>query len=146
MRKVSKILFLVGGILAAFTMLVLLGLAVAFLYFGVIATLVAKDPSGIDQSLINGLDYFAKYIARTKGAYEILAGDFIGKGIGFTVSFLFSIPAVILSFTCRSREKPSLGLLIVTTIICALGSCFVSVAGGVTGIINWALNDRNEAQ
>ena len=131
MRKTSKILFLVGGILA-------LLLSIMWLVFGIFflidagAAIAYRDGGELDPQV---MQMFDNWIAETGISPTEIIILFLTCGISSIVFFVFSIPAAVLSFVCQGKDKPSLSLLIITTAISFFGGTAASVAGGVLGII-----------
>ena len=121
MKKASKVLFLIGGIVGILVAIVFLALGIVYLSVGVLAT--SADIPDWAQKIINEI------IAQNTG-YTI--------GAVLIVFFVLAVAAVVLSFICSSKENRPLALLIVATAFAVAGGTVFSILGGIFGIINWA--------
>ena len=140
MKNASKILFLVGGILA---ILAIIGYALCFAGSFVcgglaIAVLEGQSPS---QEIT---DLFGKMVEETHMTLQQISVSFMTMGAVFVVLFVFSIASTVLSFVDRSRENPGLGLLIPSAVIHLCAGNMVSLAGAIVGIVYWSTKGRKE--
>ena len=131
MKKASKVLFLIGGIVGILAAIVFLALGIVYLSVGFLAT--SADIPDWAQKIINEI------IAQNPG-YTIAQVASVLKTIGavLIVFFVVAVAAVVLSFICSSKEYRPLPLLIVATAFAAAGGTVLSILGGIFGIINWA--------
>lgn len=131
MKKASKVLFLIGGIVGILAAIVFLALGIVYLSVGFLAT--SADIPDWAQKIINEI------IAQNPG-YTIAQVASVLKTIGavLIVFFVVAVAAVVLSFICSSKEYRPLPLLIVATAFAAAGGTVFSILGGIFGIINWA--------
>ena len=143
MKKASQILFLVGGILAILLAVLWLVLSIVYFVNAAAALTLAEGYSGAD--LPQPVKDFITQWAQDNhcSSWKEVATQITGFAVWFLIMCIFSIPAAILSFICK-KEKRGLPLLIVATVVNAVGGCVVSVVGGVLGIISWAIWERKE--
>ena len=144
MRKASKILCLIGGILAIVLALVWLGLSIGYFAFGGIAAAVdagtmswADVPENIRQFMS---DYATQHGIST---FAGLATAFFGAAVLFVVMFMFSVASAVISFILSKKEKTGLPLPIVCVVLSWAGNV-CSFVGGVLAIVNWAVFERKE--
>lgn len=140
MKKTSKILFLVGGILAIFALVAYILFTVGSFVCGGIAIGIVQGQS-YPQEII---DAFNKMVTETKMTLEQIGAAFVTMGIVFAILSVFSIASIVLSFVDKARSNPGLGLLIPSTVIHLCASNVVSLAGGIVGIVYWATKGRKE--
>jgi len=138
MRKASKVLFLIGGIVTILA-------AIAFIVLGILGMVVG----GLATSP-NAPDFVKEIIAAIQKEYPAYSVQQIAdllKTVGavFIVLFVFAIAAVVLSFICASKENRPLPLLIVASVFAIGGGSVLSVLGGIFGIINWAQERHTQA-
>ena len=137
MKKASKILFLVGGILTIFA-------AIGFVIlagFSFYAVAVAEEPDAPQWviKLVNDL------IAEGSTKEQALAAITL-VGAVFIVQFILSIPCAVLAFVTSGKDKRGLGLLIVSTVFATLAWSPVCLVGGVLGIVSWSTVERKERE
>ncbi len=142
MRKASKILCLVGGILGIVLALLWLVLSIVFFVNGALATTVLAG-GDLPQQVRDALIEFA----RASGFYSLEAFETYAytEGATFLVMFLFSIPSAVVSFILSKKEKTGLPLPIVCVVLSWAGN-IASFAGGALAIVNWAIVERKEGQ
>ena len=140
MKQTSKVLFLVGGILAILCIIVFALCAVACFVTGVLAVSIVQGANP-GQEII---DIFNKMVAETGKSLKELAVMFIYTGVVISIMFVFSIASAVLSFIDKARPNPGLGLLIPPVVIHTLGGNVVSLAGGIVAIVYWATKGRKE--
>ena len=144
MRKASKILCLIGGILGIVLALVWIILGIVYFVFGGLAAAVAAGTgtwADLPQSV---QDLFTRLIEQQGFTnMEQLATYLFGEAILFLVMFLFSIPSAVISFILAKKEKTGLPLPIVLVVLSWAGN-IPSVVGGVLAIVNWAVVERKE--
>jgi len=131
MKKASKVLFLIGGIVGILAAIAFLAVGIVLLSVGVLAT--SPDIPDWAQKIINEI------IAENPG-YTItqVANTLKVSGAVLIVFFVVAVAAVVLSFICSSKEYRPLALLIVATAFAVAGGTVFSILGGIFGIINWA--------
>ena len=138
MKKASKILFLIGGILT------ILG-AIAFLGLAIVCIIAA----GMSQSP-DCPQWIQKLIVDICNDYHMTGEEAVAAiltvGIVFVVFFVLSIPAAILSFICSGKDKRPLPLLIVATAFSLMAGSAVSTVGGILGIVSWSTVERKERE
>lgn len=140
MKTTSKVLFLVGGILAILCIIFYLLFAIGSFVCG-----------GLAEAIINGsnpgqeiLDMFNKMMAETHMTLREIEVAFFTMGGVFIALFVMCIASIVLSFVDRAKENPGLGLLIPSVVIHLCAGNIVSLAGGVVGIVYWATKGRKE--
>ena len=145
MRKASKILCLVGGILGIVLALVWFILAIVYFVFGGTAAVIAAGESTgeIPQSIRDFLIEFSR--AHPGMTMEEIAASLIGSAVLYIVMMLFSIPSAIISFILSKKEKTGLPLPIVLAVLSWAGN-IASFAGAALAIVNWAIVERKEGQ
>ena len=150
MRKASKILFLIGGILAILASVAFLVVAIVeFVQGGVILAYVEAYKDGkVTKEMAEALDELLKAMGYEHGlldigslnALEALGEQRIASAVYFLICSIVAIPAAVLAFICKGKEKPSLPLLIVATVLNGFVWNVVAVVGGILGIVDWAVN------
>ena len=143
MRKASKILCLIGGILGIILAIVWLVLAVVYFINGAVAATIASGKVGgeIPQSI---RDFLTEFMKEHPGyTWDQIAAALLGSAVLYVIMFLFSIPCVVISFIVRGKEKTGLALPIVLVVLSWAGNV-CSFVGGVLAIINWAVVERKE--
>ena len=144
MRKASKILCLVGGILGILLAIMWLTLSIVFFVTGGFAAAYAAGeeiPQAIKDWLYNYMDSQGTYYTMAA-----LSGVLIGLGVEFLVFFIFCIPSAVLSFILRKKERTGLPLPIVLAVVSAPCINIAGFVGGVLAIVNWAVFERKEPQ
>ena len=144
MRKASKILGLIGGILGIVLAVVWLIVAIVYFINGAAAAAIAGGGTGGDlpQSIKDFLIDFINQHPELKTLDEVASALF-ARAILFVVMFLFSIPCVVFSFIVRGKEKTGLALPIVLVVLSWAGN-ICSFVGGALAIVNWAVVERKE--
>ena len=144
MRKASKILCLIGGIVGIFLAILWLVLSIVYFVFGGIAAGLASDPT-IWADLPNSVQEFFDSFIKGKGfqSWEEVSASLMSAGVLFLVMFMFSIPCAVISFIVRGKEKTGLPLPIVLVVLSWAGNIF-SFVGGALAIVNWAVVERKE--
>ena len=149
MRKASKILCLIGGILGLVLALLWLILAIVQFVFGGFAAAAAAGggadlPESVQQWLI---DYV--YAHGGPGAFpngwEDVAAKLFAQGAFYIVMMLFCIPSAVISFILSKKEKTGLPLPIVLAVLSWAGNV-ASFVGAALAIVNWAIVERKEEQ
>ena len=143
MRKASKILCLVGGILGLVLALVWLILCIVFFVSGGLMTAWIAG-GDIGQAARDWL----QELARSTGYYysmEAFEGYCYAQGATYLVMFLFSIPSAVVSFILSKKEKTGLPLPIVCVVLSWAGN-IAAFAGGALAIVNWAIVERKEGE
>ena len=131
MKKASKILFLIGGIVTILA-------AIAFLVIGILGFAAGALATAADAP-----DFVKEIIAEIQKdfpSYTIAQIADLLKTVGaiFIVLFVTAVASVVLSFICASKQYRPLPLLIVAMVFAAAGGSPLSILGGIFGIINWA--------
>ena len=134
MKKASRILFLVGGILAIVACMTLVAISV-FFFVAVSLYQGGTAPEWVNKLMTSIHDDFGV----SNPAKLVLC-----FGIIFDVIAVFNIPASVFSFICHKKENRGLGLLITATAFSVTACAQCSIAGGVLGIVNWAANHKKE--
>ena len=138
MKKASKILFLVGGILMILA-------AIAYAAIGIVALI-----AGLAASSPEIPEWVARMINEimvdSHCTFEVAVKSILTVGILFSVEFILAIPCAVLAFICSGRESRPLPLLIVATAFGALAWNPLCMVGGVLGIVSWATVERKERE
>lgn len=138
MKKASKILFLIGGILMIVAAIAYLAIGIV----GLVAGALASSPN-IPEWVSKMITEIMSYSNCTK---EVAIKSILTVGVLFTVEFVLAIPCAVLSFICSGRDRRPLALLIVATAFGALAWNPLSLVGGVLGIVSWATVERKERE
>ena len=144
MRKASKILCLVGGILGLVLALVWLILCIVFFVSGGLMTawLAGGDlPQATQEWLVD----FARACGYYYAGAEAFEAYCYSQGATYLVMFLFSIPSAVVSFILSKKEKTGLPLPIVCVVLSWAGN-LAAFAGGALAIVNWAIVERKEGE
>ena len=145
MRKVSKILCLVGGILGLVLALLWLILSVVFFVFGGFASAIAAG-ADVPQSVADWLIEWAQAHGEIgPDGWSGVAAALFAQGALYLVMMLFCIPSAIISFILSKKEKTGLPLPIVLAVLSWAGNV-ASFAGAALAIVNWAIVERKEGQ
>ena len=132
MRKASRILFLIGAILAILGFFAFIGLGIFMLVlYGMVGE--PDAPAWLAELLQKIAQEF-----KTTTPQNLLAAC----GALFLVFSLFSIPAAVLSFICKGKEKAGLGLIIPAMALSLFAGSTLSVLGGIFGIIACAQENK----
>ncbi|MBQ6731300.1 MAG: hypothetical protein IJR08_05275 [Bacilli bacterium] len=129
MRKVSRILLLVGGILAIVTAASLLVTAIILFASGSPLLTQFLEPIFKEQ----GIEDPEKITL----AIQIAS---ITMGVFFLIMALCGVPATIVNFAARKNQNK--GLLIACIILNYLSGSYFGIAGGITGLIANAREER----
>ena len=142
MKKASKILFLIGGIVAIIMAVVFFIVAIVYFVQAGIAAGLQQTPSSyadLPESVQKALQDLIK--ACDAKSWEDVAKYAAGLGVLFLVVGIFAIPGAILSFIAR-KDNASMGLIITATAFNIVCWNPVSVVGGVLGIVDCAVNKK----
>ena len=138
MKKASKILFLIGGILMIVAAIAYLAIGIVGLVAGVLAS-SPDTPEWVSKMI-------AEIIADSHCTKEVAIKSLLIVGALFTVEFVLAIPCAVLAFICSGRDYRPLPLLIVATAFSVLAWNPLCMVGGVLGIVNWATVERRERE
>ena len=144
MRKASKILCLIGGILGIILAIAWLVVAIVYFVNGAVAAAIASGETGgeIPQAI---RDFLTDFIKKHPGmTWKEIATSLLGTAIYFVITFVFAIPCVVISFILSKKEKTGLPLPIVLAVLACAALNPVSFVGGVLAIVNWAVVERKE--
>ena len=122
MRKVSRILLLVGGILAIVTAASLLVTAIILFASGSPLLTQFLEPILKEQ----GIDDPEKITLAIQAAS-------IAMGVFFLLMAICGVPAAVVNFAARKNQ--SKGLLIACIILNYLSGSYFGIAGGIVGLI-----------
>lgn len=138
MKKASKILFLIGGILGIIAAVAYIAIGAVALY----AAYVAKDPAAPEWviKMINDI------MAESKVTLDEAIKSVYVVGVLFIVEFVLAIPCSVLAFICKGKENRPLPLLIVATVFAGAAWNPLCLVGGVLGIVSWATVERKERE
>ena len=143
MKKATKIVLLIAGILA---IVAAVGyLAASIFYFVAGGLMIALDQGAIQPADFPqwASDLIEKLIANYH--YEDLAALatalFVGGAL-FLVAAIFCIPAAVLSFVARGKDKQ--GLYIACIVLGVLSGTFVALVGGILGLIHLGVDKPQE--
>ncbi len=145
MKKASHVLFLVGAILTIFLAIMWFVLAIIFSVAAGYVHFAATG--GVGQVIPKFISEFIESIIKANPELTTMAqldSYMTGAAVMLWIVFLCSVASVVLSFICKAKDKRGLPLLIVTTVFCIMGGSYVSVVGGVLGIVSWAVFERKE--
>ena len=131
MRKVSKILFLVGGIMSFVFIGIFVLLGLGFIILGAIGH------EYIVQMIQDGTITVTSDIpdATPEMLASIVVATFIATGV---MLVLFAIPAIfsgIFAFKAKNEDMPSTKLLILNIIFGAISGAEVNMVGAILGLI-----------
>ena len=135
MRKASQIVLLVGGILCIVSAIALFVYAILAAAVGGVAVMVlngtippADIPAWVNEFIARFTAYFPEI-----NTWEALA-SFAFTLAGLCLLFaIIGIPAAVLSFIARNKEKS--GLYIACIVLGILSGTLVTAVGGVFGLI-----------
>ena len=145
MKKATQIVLLVAGILAIVCAVTFLVYSIVYFAAGGVAVMVANgtipesDFPQWAQQIIDKISAGKEY-----GSWEALAAALFTAGAIFLILMIFCIPAAILSFLARSKDKK--GLYICCIIFGLLSSTVVAAAGGILGLIHQAVDQPKDEQ
>ena len=145
MKKASKICLLIGGILGLVLAVLWLSLSIVwFVRAGMFAAAQATDDiSGWPAAFRN---WFLDWIhANGYNSWDACIAAAVSKGVTYLLMMLFAIPAAIISFILRGKEKTGLPLPIVLAVLSWSGN-IAAFAGAALAIVNWAIVERKEGQ
>ena len=143
MKKATQIVLLIAGILA------IIGavgyFAASIFYFAAGGFMVALDQGAISTAdfpqwavdLIDKLTQGYKYSTPAELAVALFAGGAI-----FLVAAIFCVPAAILSFVARGKDKQ--GSYIACIVLGVLSGTMVSAVGGILGLIHLGVDKPKE--
>ena len=143
MKKASKILFLISGILTIIAAVVFMVLSIVYFVIGgtvigVVEGAIKDIPAELVQTIQDMMKQMGYVDPRAFGEYVI------GLGVYFLITFFVAIAAVVLSFICKAKDYRPLPLLIVATVLCGAAWSICGIVGGILGIVNWAVFERKE--
>ena len=138
MKKASKILFLIGGILMIVAAIAYLAIGIVGLVAGVLAS--SPDIPDWVAKMINDI------MADSHCTFEVAVKSILTVGILFSVEFILAIPCAVLAFICSGRDRRPLPLLIVATAFSVLAWNPLCMVGGVLGIVSWSTVERKERE
>ena len=143
MRKASKVLCLIGGILGIILSIVWLVMAIVYFINGAVAAAIAEGGASgdIPQAIKDFLIDFMKQ--HPTWTWKQIAESLLGSAVLFVIMFLFSVPCIVFSFIVRSKEKTGLALPIVLVVLSWAGNV-CSFVGGALAIVNWAVVERKQ--
>ena len=145
MRKASKILCLIGGIVGI--LLALLWLALAIVWFVRAGMFIAAKPTDdISAWTEEFRRWFIEWVQENYyTSWDECISAAIGQGAKYLVMMLFCIPSAIISFILSKKEKTGLPLPIVLAVLSWAGNLPAFVGAGLA-IVNWAVVERKEGQ
>ena len=145
MKKASRILFLIGGITAIILSIVWLVVSIINFVYGAGASIVAGLTKGtIDVELYKTIATWLQnhgFNVNSQADWVAASNQLAANGVIFLVMSIFAIPAAVLCFVAR-KENASLGLLITATVFNVLGGAPVGIVGGVLGIVDAAIKNK----
>ena len=128
MRKTSKVLCLVGGIVSCVT---------AFACLGVGIFLIVLPNTPLFDEIIQDIITKEGQLPMSEESFKAM---FVTVGI-FTILYVFICTAnAVFAFIVSGKEKPSTALLVINIVFGAL-SVYVNLAGGIVGLV---ANNREE--
>lgn len=138
MKKASKILFLIGGILMIIAAIAYLAIGIVGLAAGALAT-TSDVPEWVQKMIID-------IMADSHCTKEVAVQSILTVGVLFVVEFVLAIPCAVLAFISSSKDRRPLPLLIVATAFGVLAWNPLCMVGGVLGIVSWATVERKERE
>ncbi len=128
MKKASKILLIINGVLAILA-------AIGFLVTGVIFMYGATPEAR--EMILKLIDEGAITTSTTMTREEL--ATFVqamssSLGIGFVISAVLNIPNAVLSFIAAGKEKKPLYIIVI--VLSVLSSTLVGILGGIFGLIS----------
>lgn len=128
MKKASKILLIINGVLA---ILAAIGFLVAGVIFMYGATPEAREMilKLIDEGVITTTTTMTREELAT--FVQTMASSL---GIGFVISAVLNIPNAVLSFIAAGKEKKPLYIIVI--VLSVLSSTLVGILGGIFGLIS----------
>ena len=128
MKKASKILLIINGVLAILA-------AIGFLVTGIIFMYGATPEAR--EMILKLIDEGAITTSTTMTREEL--ATFVqtmssSLGIGFVISAVLNIPNAVLSFIAAGKEKKPLYIIVI--VLSVLSSTLVGILGGIFGLIS----------
>ena len=128
MKKASKILLIINGVLAILA-------AIGFLVTGIIFMYGATPEAR--EMILKLIDEGAITTTTTMTREEL--ATFVqtmssSLGIGFVISAVLNIPNAVLSFIAAGKEKKPLYIIVI--VLSVLSSTLVGILGGIFGLIS----------
>ena len=145
MRKASKVLCIIGGIVGIILAVLWFVLAIVYFVYAGAAIALEADPTAW-TSMPKGIQDFLQDFVQTHTeltSWGAVAGSLTGAAVLFLIMFLFSIPSAVLSFIVAKKEKTGLPLPIVCAVLSWAGNVFAFVGAGLA-IVNWAVVERKQ--
>lgn len=138
MKKASKVLLLIAGIVSIVMAILWLVLSIIeFVRAGEVYAIYTARNAG---NAVVPPDWYMEYFKAHHSEYktfleftEAYAGSFILTGVLYMVFFVFCIPCAIISFISKNRENK--GLFICDIIFGVLSGTGLSILGGIFGLI-----------
>ena len=142
MRKISKILCLVGGFLGIALAIMWLAFAIFFSVYGGFAAAYAAGGSVPSDALKWLSDWWYEHYS-TPIDWAALSAALFGFAVLYFVMMFFSIASSVLSFILRGKDKTGLPLPIVLAVV-SWSANIAALGGAVLAIVNWAIVERKE--
>ncbi len=134
MKKASKILFRVGGIISIVLFALFLTMAIIFIVSGSPAMTEAIK-KGIEEGTIQ-----TTFVGSIEDQAKVVQAALMSSGIVFMIFAIFNIPNAILSF--MTLRMPSTIMYIFNIVFGAISGCEVNLVGAIFGLIA----DRHQSQ
>ena len=128
MKKASKILLIINGVLAILAAIGFLVTGIIFMYG---ATPEAREM--ILKLIDEGVITTTTTMTREELATFVQAMS-SSLGIGFVISAVLNIPNAVLSFIAAGKEKKPLYIIVI--VLSVLSSTLVGILGGIFGLIS----------
>lgn len=128
MKKASKILLIINGVLAILAAIGFLVTGIIFMYG---ATPEAREM--ILKLIDEGVITTSTTMTREELATFVQAMS-SSLGIGFVISAVLNIPNAVLSFIAAGKEKKPLYIIVI--VLSVLSSTLVGILGGIFGLIS----------
>ena len=142
MKKASQIILLIGGI---FAIIGIVSYFLAAIFYVAIGSLGAAIASGaIDTSDLPAqiVDIITRIEVTFGASLPYISGMLIGLGVLFIIFMAMCIPAAVLSFLARSKEKKA--LYITCIVFGVLSTTLLPTVGGVLGLIAKIKEDKQQ--
>lgn len=138
MKKASKVLLLISGIISIIMAIVWLVVAIIeFVRAGEVQAIYAATQSG---TVVTIPDWYREYANAHLREYtdfkaftDAYSASFITSGVIFLLMGLFCIPGAIIAFISKNRENK--GLFICDIVFGVLGGTALNLVGGILGLV-----------
>lgn len=128
MKKASKILLIINGVLAILAAIGFLVTGIIFMYGATpeAREMILKliDEGAITTSTTMTREELATFVQATAS----------GLGIGFIISAVLNIPNAVISFIASAKENKA--LYIISIVLSVISSTVIGILGGIFGLVS----------